>query len=525
MGRKVTVIPPTISLQTHLPTTQKVKRKVAGYARVSTDFEEQLTSYEAQVDYYTKYIQEREDWEFVKVYTDEGISATSTVHRDGFNQMVADALDGKIDLIVTKSVSRFARNTVDSLTTVRKLKEKGVEVFFEKEDIYTLDSKGELLITIMSSLAQEESRPISENVTWGQRKRFADGKVSLPYKHFLGYRKGADGLPEIVPEEAEIVRSIYRWFMEGMTPYKIACILVEKGIPTPSGKEQWHLSTVKSILTNEKYKGSALLQKKFTVDFLTKKTKVNEGEVPQYYVEESHPAIISPEEFELVQAEMARRKELGKRYHSGNIFTAKIVCGECGGFYGPKIWHSNSRYRRVIWRCNKKYTNDCYCKTPHIDEDTIKQGFLKAYNQLLTDKGSVLSLCEMLLHAFSDCSDLDAKMSVLGDEEKQITKNIREMVVINSRTVQKQPEYTLEYQSYEREYEALKAKYQKLQAEKLDRINKTTVIQDFMEQIKKRKEPIKVFSSDVWLTAIETVTICEKGELQFRFKNGTEITV
>lgn len=281
MGRKVTVIPPTISLQTHQPTTQKVKRKVAGYARVSTDFEEQLTSYEAQVDYYTKYIQEREDWEFVKVYTDEGISATSTVHRDGFNQMVADALDGKIDLIVTKSVSRFARNTVDSLTTVRKLKEKGVEVFFEKEDIYTLDSKGELLITIMSSLAQEESRSISENVTWGQRKRFADGKVSLPYKHFLGYRKGADGLPEIVPEEAETVRSIYRWFMEGMTPYKIACILIEKGIPTPSGKEQWHLSTVKSILTNEKYKGSALLQKKFTVDFLTKKTKVNEGEVPQ----------------------------------------------------------------------------------------------------------------------------------------------------------------------------------------------------------------------------------------------------
>ena len=181
MGRKVTVIPPTISLQTHQPTTQKVRRKVAGYARVSTDFEEQLTSYEAQVDYYTKYIQEREDWEFVKVYTDEGISATSTVHRDGFNQMVADALDGKIDLIVTKSVSRFARNTVDSLTTVRKLKEKGVEVFFEKEDIYTLDSKGELLITIMSSLAQEESRSISENVTWGQRKRFADGKVSLPY--------------------------------------------------------------------------------------------------------------------------------------------------------------------------------------------------------------------------------------------------------------------------------------------------------------------------------------------------------
>ena len=291
---------------THLPETKVQKRRVAAYARVSTDSEEQQTSYAAQVDRYTKYIQERADWEFVAVYTDEGISALNTKHRDGFNRMVADALDGKIDLIVTKSVSRFARNTVDSLTTVRKLKEKGVEVFFEKENIYTLDSKGELLITIMSSLAQEESRSISENVTWGQRKRMADGKVSLPYKHFLGYRKGADGLPEIVPEEAEIVRNIYRWFMEGKTPTGIARTLTEQGVPTPAGKEQWCSSTVKSILTNEKYKGSALLQKRFTVDFLTKKSKVNEGEVPQYYIEESHPAIIVPEEFELVQESMSK---------------------------------------------------------------------------------------------------------------------------------------------------------------------------------------------------------------------------
>ena len=200
----------------------RTKRKVAGYARVSTDYEEQITSYEAQVDYYTNYIQSRDDWEFVKVYTDAGISATNTRHREGFNQMVEDALAGKIDLIITKSVSRFARNTVDSLTTVRKLKEKGIEVYFEKEGIYTLDSKGELLITIMSSLAQEESRSISENVTWGQRKRFADGKVSLPYSHFLGYKKGEDGLPEIVPEEAEIVRFIYRSYMNGQTSYAIA---------------------------------------------------------------------------------------------------------------------------------------------------------------------------------------------------------------------------------------------------------------------------------------------------------------
>lgn len=230
MARAVTVIPPTINPLTKMPTATVSKRRVAGYARVSTDSDEQFTSYEAQIDYYTQFIMRHSDWEFVKVYTDEGISGTNTKRREGFNQMITDALDGKIDLIVTKSVSRFARNTVDSLVTVRKLKDKGVEVFFEKENIYTLDSKGELLITIMSSLAQEESRSISENVTWGQRKRFADGKVMLPYKRFLGYRKGADGFPEIVPEEAEIVKRIYRRYMSGQTTCAIAAELTADGI-------------------------------------------------------------------------------------------------------------------------------------------------------------------------------------------------------------------------------------------------------------------------------------------------------
>ena len=321
MAKNITVIPATLDRHTGIPSHMHYKRRVAGYARVSTDSEEQLTSYEAQVDYYTQYIKANPEWQFVAVYTDEGISATNTKHRDGFNRMVQDALDGKIDLIVTKSVSRFARNTVDSLTTVRKLKEKGVEVYFQKENIYTLDSKGELLITIMSSLAQEESRSISENVTWGQRKRFADGKVSMPYRHFLGYRKGADGLPEIVPEEAELVRRIYKLFMQGKTAHAIGKILTSEGIPTPAGKTKWQSSTIESILQNEKYRGDARLQKKFTVDFLQKKMKVNEGEVPQYYVENSHPAIIDPEEWDLVQAEFSRRKALGSRYSAASVFS------------------------------------------------------------------------------------------------------------------------------------------------------------------------------------------------------------
>lgn len=270
---KVITIPATRSRYTADPIGSRKKRRVAAYARVSTDHEEQQSSYEAQVDYYTNYIKGRDDWEFVSVYADEGITGCNTKKREGFNTMVEDALAGRIDLIITKSVSRFARNTVDSLTTIRKLKENKVECYFEKENIWTFDGKGELLLTIMSSLAQEESRSISENYTWGQRKRFADGKVTVPFKRFLGYDRGKDGNLVINEAEAVIVRRIYGMFLQGRSPYAIAKALTGESIPTPGGKENWSGSTVRSILTNEKYKGDALLQKVYTVDFLSKKKK------------------------------------------------------------------------------------------------------------------------------------------------------------------------------------------------------------------------------------------------------------
>ena len=226
------------------------ERRVAAYARVSTASDEQLNSVEAQKDYFSKLIRQRPDWSFVGVYADEGITGTSINRREAFNRMVTDALAGNIDLIVTKSISRFARNTVDTLNTIRQLKAANVEVFFEKENIYTMDSKGEFLITLLSSIAEEESRSISENVKWGQRKRFADGKYSVPYKHFLGYRKGADGGMEIVPEEARVVRWIYHMFLEGIAPTAIATILTTASIPSPAGGNQWWPKTVMSILTN-----------------------------------------------------------------------------------------------------------------------------------------------------------------------------------------------------------------------------------------------------------------------------------
>lgn len=239
MARTITAIPATKRRYTGQALDQPSIRKVAGYARVSTGHEDQVTSYEAQVDYYTRYITDHAGWQLAGIYTDEGITGTSTKHHAGFQAMVADALAGKIDLIITKSVSRFARNTVDSLTTVRQLKDAGVEVYFEKENIWTFDAKGELLITIMSSLAQEEARSISENVTWGHRKRFADGKVTVPFSRFLGYDRGEDGNLVINQEQAKLVRYIYTLYLDGGSLTGIARRLQAEGHLTASGNPNW----------------------------------------------------------------------------------------------------------------------------------------------------------------------------------------------------------------------------------------------------------------------------------------------
>ena len=361
----------------------KSVRRVAAYARVSTDKDEQFSSYEAQIDYYTKYITAREDWVFLKVYTDEGISGTSIRFRRGFCEMINDALQGKIDLIVTKSISRFARNTVDSLTTIRKLKEAGCEVFFEKENIYTFDSKGELLITIMSSLAQEESRSLSENVTWGTRKRFADGKYFLRYKTFLGYRKGADGMPEIHPAEATVVRRIYWMCIEGLSLYHIARILTEDQIPTPCGKSLWYYNVVQSILTNEKYKGDALLQKTYSTSFLTKCRQKNTGEVPQYYVHNGHAAIIEESLFEEVREQLPRLQS--SRFREGDkFFSKRIKCGICGNWYCQAVRKPQTEKERRFWRCNRRGLKHA-CGSPYLQEQEIARFWEEAKKRLLTD--------------------------------------------------------------------------------------------------------------------------------------------
>lgn len=440
MAKSVTTIPATLSRFTAAPINSTKKRRVAAYARVSTDNEEQLTSYEAQVDYYTNYIQGRDDWEFAGVYTDEGITGTNTKKREGFKSMVADALAGKIDLIITKSVSRFARNTVDSLTTIRKLKEHCVEVYFEKENIWTFDSKGELLLTIMSSLAQEESRSISENCTWGQRKRFADGKVTVPFKRFLGYDMGPDRNLVVNPEQAKLVKRIYGMFLLGKSPFQIASTLTEEGIPPPGGKDHWNASNIRSILTNEKYKGDALLQKTYTVDFLTKKKKANEGEIPQYYVRDNHEAIIDRETFEMVQALMATRTKGNNRRSCVSVFSSRIMCADCGGWYGPKVWHSNDPYRKVIWQCNHKFDGR-KCTTPTLNEEQIKALFLKAANTVIGATERFIAIFERTLAPALATDELERELADLEAEINIAAELVEECIRENAHVALDQAEY------------------------------------------------------------------------------------
>ena len=520
----VTKIPATLSRQSRR-IVEKQKRKVAAYARVSTDSEEQETSFDAQVDYYTHYIKNRVDWEFVKVYTDEGITATNTKKRDGFNEMVEDALAGKIDLIVTKSISRFARNTVDSLVTVRKLKEHGVEIYFEKENICTMDAKGEVLITIMSSLAQEESRSISENVTWGFRKRFADGQCSVNYSWFLGYDKGPNGEFVINPEQAETVRLIYSLYLKGLTPCAICKELMKRGIKSPGGKDRWWYSTVESILTNEKYKGDALLQKYYTKDYLTHKQLKNTGEIPQYYVEGHHEAIIDAKTFQKVQIEMEKRKGLVNQYTGVKIFSTKIRCGDCGGWYGPKVWHSNSKYRKTIFQCNQKFKNECKCQTPHFTEEELKEIFLRALKEAVVEKEELIANIKLMMETICDTTEYRVARQQLLEELERLGSEIERLVMENSRVA-------LDQEEYQKRYDELETKYNRVQ-EEFDIVDNTIAdmkkqeeeFQIFIEILETAEDTITEFDDAMWLGLVDYVTVQNKEDILVTFKGGMEIAV
>jgi hypothetical protein len=332
-------------------------------------------------------------------------------------------------------------------------------------------------------------------------------------------------LPEIVPEEAETVRLIYSLFMQGKTSNAIAKLLTQQGIPTPRGKKVWQYTTVESILTNEKYKGAALLQKKFTVDFLQKKMKVNEGEVPQYYVEHSHEAIIQPAEWEKAQLELARRKNSTKRTYCNGPFAAKLVCGDCGEYYGSKVWHSNSKYRRTIWQCNAKYRGNTHCSTPHLYEDDLKRHFITALSELLINRDALLEDGRYVRKELLDFSTIDSECDSILSEMDVVAGMIRNLVDENATQTVSQAAYIDRYNTLVERYENLQTRYNGLQQQKEQRQIQADAIGGCLFAISELDLLQITFSESLWNATVDHVTVYADERLVFCFKNGSEVQI
>ena len=381
----------------------KRQLRVAAYCRVSTDDEEQLTSYEAQKNYYTDKIMTNKEWTMAGIFADEGITGTSARKRPEFLRMIRQCKQGKIDIVLTKSISRFARNTVDCLNYVRALKELGIAVIFEKENMNTLEIDSEILITMLGAFAQSESESISANVRWGIRQTMKEGKATIQYKYLYGYRKGDDGKPEIIPDQAEVVRKIYDLFLSGTPVRGIQEYLNANSVPNINGESKWARSAIDSILTNEKYCGDVLLQKTYIDDCINKKVKKNTGQLPMYLVQNHHEGIISRETFDAAQAELARRSA-GKspskknaptgrsRYSSKYALSDRLYCGECGTRYQRCTWRNRDGSKRIVWRCvsrvdyGSKYCHD----SPTLDEEPLHRAILAAINSTIKDKDNIV---------------------------------------------------------------------------------------------------------------------------------------
>lgn len=400
--KKVRVIEPTVKPKA---TTNSYRQlRVAAYCRVSTQMEEQFNSYEVQKNYYTEKINSEPKWKLVGIFADRGITGTSALKRDEFQKMIRMCKRKQIDMIITKSISRFSRNTVDCLNYVRMLRQLDVDVFFEEQGIHSKDAGAEFYITIYGSIAQSESENISANVRWGIQQRAKEGKVHFAYSRFLGYKEGPDGKPMIDEKQADTVKFIFNEYLLGSSLAGIAKLLTAKGIKTPSGKSGWNGSTVRTILSNEKYKGDALLNKTYISDCISKKVKKNNGERPMYYVENNHPAIIDKDTFNRVQEELARRtskrkvKQVGTKteqgkYSSKYALTELLICGECGTPYRRCTWTASGE-KKIVWRCiNRLDYGKKYCHhSPTIEESVLQNAIVTAIMNNAQQSADVLSI-------------------------------------------------------------------------------------------------------------------------------------
>lgn len=506
---------------------------VAAYCRVSTDSEDQINSYNAQVAFYTDHICSNPKWNLAGIYADEGITGTIAKKRPRFMDMIKACEKGKIDLILTKSISRFARNTVDSLNYVRKLKAMGIGVFFEEQNINSLTTDSEMMIGFYSVIAQSESENISENIKWGIQKRMKNGTFSFRY-NLLGYRKGEDGQPEIVPEEAEIVRKIFNMYVDGSSTHQICAMLTQSGFKTKKGKNEWTSKIISDILANEKYAGDWLMQKTFRTDCISKKTRVNRGERTRYLITNNHPAIIDRETFKLAQLEKSKRNskrrtsdkattELG-RYSAKYALSELLICGECGSPYRRKVCMPQGQ-RRVYWRCLNRIENkDKYCKhSIGVEENKLQNAICRALSKAIPEREEILSAVRSTLE-YANTGDEKA-LEIFGLEQnitrrKEDAKKIIDLMTNSEGNTEKYEE------AIGKIYNEIKVLREQLEIKRKEIDRQPDMSLEFKrlsDAFEKESLDFKMYDDNVIRRIVECVRVMSDKSIIVTIKGGFEI--
>ena len=529
---KVIVIP----VKPDAAKSPEIKRqlRVAAYCRVSTDEEEQLTSYEAQQNYYTDYIMKNQDWTMAGIFADEGITGTSARKRPEFLRMIRLCKKKKIDVVLTKSISRFARNTVDCLNYIRVLKELGIAVIFEKENINTLESDSEILITMMGAFAQAESESISANVRWGKRQAMREGKAIMQYKKLYAFRKGDDGEPEIIPEQAEVVKDIYDQYLMGASLRMIKDKLEADGILNVSGGTEWTLSAIRSILSNEKYCGDVLLQKTYISDCISKKVIKNTGQLPMYLVQNHHEGIVSRETYDAVQTEMARRnaaKSPSKKnaptgmasYSSKYALSERLVCGECGTLYRRCTWSKKGK-KRVVWRCVSRLdygTKYCH-QSPTMDEEALHRSILTAINSAMSHKNELIRQIAGAMEL--ELAPIPGETMTITEIDHQLeTLNKRFQTLLSRATEDGADIYTEQFKEIMEETSALKDRKNAIEMLRKENADASQHIAMAVAAMQNASAELTEWDEPTIRQLVDTVKVVSENEIIVYLRGGVEI--
>jgi DNA invertase Pin-like site-specific DNA recombinase len=513
---------------------QRLKR-VAAYCRVSTDDKDQLSSYEAQKNYYTDYIMKNAEWTMAGLFADEGITGTQAKKRPEFIRMIRHCRQKKIDLILVKSISRFARNTVECISYTRALRALGIGVFFEEQNINSINPDSEFLITLHGAIAQNESENISKNVAWGMRQAMRDGKAAIQYKKLYAYEKCENGKPKIIPEEAEVVRRIYREYLAGGSLRQIVAGLETDHIPSPTEKG-WSISAIRNILTNEKYAGDVIRQKTFVADPISKRVVKNTGQLPMYLLENHHEGIVDKATHNAVQAEWARRNAkrtpstktapTGKGcYASKFALSERLICGECGSYYRRCTWSKKGK-KRIVWRCvsrldyGTKYCHD----SPTLDESVIQRAILIALNSAMGRK-------DELVHHITDAMaqeliSIPGEAMSLADIERrleEINQETHAIVVKSSRRDDKYESFTEQLKALVDESAALKERRAFIQEQQQNNTQAIQRIESAKTILEQASPEITEWDDSVIRQLVESVKVLSAEKLEIRIRGGSVI--